>query len=583
MTSIYADILTNNKIAEMDTLKTDMTQAKTDIETLQSSNSNWSETAATQSVDAGGYDITNAHYINTERVIVGGISFFNSNGTLLSYAPMSSIGHLTGGSLGTEGEIYTNGNNALFCNSTLKVQADTNLISSGSNASITGINNITCGAITPNVINLGGTGGVRLVPEDTQMTVYGSAYYTGEIISNEGISAPTLYTNLALLGTNDNYITSTLAVDGALNEIRSERNASITGINEITCNKLNYTTLSPAIGFRPQNTYYVSKNGTDAVGGGGLLNPFATIQYAITTSEAVWDGSGTEIIISFGSYVENLTITKPRIQLTGQSPSRYVNTMSSITGNIRILCNSGNIIDLFNNQIMFIGLQIVGNSTGGRVDFSQGAHTLVIKDCYLYRRSSMLVVNPDNSAGVHDFRLYLENNTFQTPPYDAVITSGTLVLIGYGNCIINNNIFTTANKTSLLTFTGNAGITSFTNNQLKTDLAGTALPPMIEYNSSITSFVIGQNAFIQSNGTTKTTVNSGGVNYFILVANGLNDNKITVINNTFDGVGTSGDVVGYQSAGGSSGSIFYNNNTQSGGCTLEGTFGVSKFLLEQLV
>jgi hypothetical protein len=36
-------------------------------------------------------------------------------------------------------------------------------------------------------------------------------------------------------------------VDGTTNTITSNRNASISGINEITCNKLNYTTLSPAV------------------------------------------------------------------------------------------------------------------------------------------------------------------------------------------------------------------------------------------------------------------------------------------------------------------------------------------------
>ena len=140
----------------------------------------WATYPASQDVDMGAFDITNAHYINTERVIIGGITFFNNNGTLLSYAPMSSIGHLTGGSLGTEGEIYSNGNFSRFSNSTLVVQADANIISSSTNASITGINEITCSTLEGDIINIKQRSNKLLYVSSTTSA---GAYQDGQILT----------------------------------------------------------------------------------------------------------------------------------------------------------------------------------------------------------------------------------------------------------------------------------------------------------------------------------------------------------------------------------------------------------------
>lgn len=413
--------------------------------------------------------------------------------------------------------------------------------------------------ISPNVINLGGTGGVRLVPEDTQMTVYGSAYYTKEITSNESISAPIVYTNLALLGTNNNYITSTLAIDGAQNVIRSERNASITGINEITCNKLNlggvggmviraegtqftalgsgyfsnalisgeeisaplvsagvlsYTTLDPPIANNSLLTYHVDGScGSDSYDG-SILHPFKTIQKAVTICESVYDGTAREIKVAFGSYVENLTITKARIKLSGSHESRFANVACGINGNINVQVAGS--VDLFNSQVMITGFQIVGQI----LDTSSSVHTLNIKDCFIYGVPKLIT-----QSSTVDSRTYLENLTIQ-----ASVSTGLnpLVEMNSGGIYMTMCSLTHIGAGYCLNVQGTSSIYSMSLNTFTNDNAGSLIRGLVNiYTSSTSPQTIANCGFVYSSSTPKST----SANSNISLKCGMS--PLMLINNTF--------------------------------------------------
>jgi hypothetical protein len=258
--------------------------------------------------------------------------------------------------------------------------------------------------------------------------------------------------------------------------------------------------------------------------------------------------------------------------------------MSNITGNITITSNSGNTVDMFNNQIMFCGLQlvsVVGGSQTCILDYSRGSHTLVVVNCFMYASRNMIRLIPDTSQGDNpDCRLYLEG--CQLAGSLTALTGTNLCTLSYGGLTINNNIITSASNQNLFVIDGTARIFLFTNNQCTQDNASATLASMISYNSSFKTLIFGNNAFLQSSGTSKTPVNSSGVNYILHVVNGLTGNSVSLIGNFFSCVGTSGNIIGYQTLSSTSGITYYSNNATSGGVSIEGSLGVSKFPLPTL-
>ena len=281
--------------------------------------------------------------------------------------------------------------------------------------------------ISPNLIYLGGVGGTALTNNEA-----------GELVINSvpDLSKTTwLNTKLNCAYINTNYIKNTgdfvsrgdayfangvFYVNKSSNQIVSETNASISGINEITCNKLNYTELSPAIPTPSKSTltFYVDGSCGADENDGSREKPFRLIQSAINKCESVWDGTAREVKVAFGSYSENLTISKARIQLTGSVCSRYANVACGINGTITL--QIADAVDMFNSQVFITGFQIVGSV----IDASSSVHTLNIKDCYLYGQENIIqqrtrgteILNNGVSFNppkynVVDCRTYLENLT----------------------------------------------------------------------------------------------------------------------------------------------------------------------------
>ena len=393
------------------------------------------------------------------------------------------------------------------------------------------------GTITPNQINLGGK--VLMKSEGGgQLTIIGSNLNAGQcglyvekgIISPDEIQGNTMWTlSDAYLGTINNSIM--LHVKKDTNQIVSHTNASISGIDEISCSKLNYTTLSPAIPTPSKSTltFYVDGScGADA-NDGSREKPFKTIQAGINKCESVWDGIAREVKVAFGSYSENLTISKARIQLTGSVCSRYVNTASSIIGNITL--QIADAVDMFNSQVFITGFQIVGSV----IDASSSVHTLSIKDCYLYNQDNIIqqktrgteILNNGVSFNppkynVVDCRTYLENLTINA---SNALGTNALVSIEAGNVeAILCTITAKSANTNCLQMVYNAVSSLFTQSSFTNDNAGSTLKPLIYVysifgNPTLNTF--NNCAFVFGSTTTKSVSTSG--NNSAIVCRNVND------------------------------------------------------------
>jgi hypothetical protein len=335
-------------------------------------------------------------------------------------------------------------------------------------------------------------------------------------------------------------------------------------VDYVNCETLYYANLDPPITYPPitfANTFYVSENGVDADGRGGINNPFQTIQYAIVQSESSWSGNGTNIIIMFGHYSGLITIKKPRLQLTGQSPSRFATTVSSFTGTITINCNEGNTSDMFNNQIMITGLLIDGSI----IDYSKGKHTVLITGCNIYIDNSAIDVRPDGASP--DCRIYLENNNIATKASGSTDPiDNSLLNFSHGGIYLINNMITTQVNQTMITFAGTAGIFLYEKNLLTQDNASTALKPMLVYSSTVGISAISNSAFIHSVSYPLASISiNGETNCAIYFANDSSVVTLTIVGNTFLCVGKIGDII---NEGTGSLTINRSNNVSSGGLTI---------------
>ena len=291
--------------------------------------------------------------------------------------------------------------------------------------------------------------------------------------------------------------------------------------NNLTCGTLNYTTLSPAIPIPSKSllTYYVDGScGADG-NDGSREKPFRLIQSAINKCEQVWDGTARNVIVAFGSYSENLTISKARIALSGSLCTRYANVACAINGTITLQITDT--VDMFNSQVFITGFQIVGSV----IDASSSVHTLSIKDCYLYGQENIIqqrtrgaeILNNGVSFDTPKYvsincRTYLENLTINA---SNALGTTPLVSLEAGNVEMTScNIIAKSANTNCIKLTANAYTNTFSQSTFTNDNTGSALKSLfylyyvLTYIPTINTFT--NCGFIFSSTTSKTVnVNNG--------------------------------------------------------------------------
>jgi hypothetical protein len=249
--------------------------------------------------------------------------------------------------------------------------------------------------------------------------------------------------------------------------------------------------------FRPSNMFYVAENGSDATGDGSYLNPWLTIQNAITNVEAVPPTAATQAVINVapGHYTENLTFSNGYIHVISPFNSNDVNEVCEVIGNVTINIVSGT-NDKFNKQVVFQGIQITGTIN----DTSTREHTVLIQDCYLF---------PANRALYQNSTVDCRTRILNTEINDSLNTGSTLAMlhISRGDCYMESVNLTYSNPGSVV-LADVSGAVFATLCNFVTSSTSTAAPGIkIAYVTSSRTSTFGYCTFQFASGSTRTNAN----------------------------------------------------------------------------
>lgn len=289
--------------------------------------------------------------------------------------------------------------------------------------------------------------------------------------------------------------------------------------------------------FRDTTEFFVSNNGNDTTGDGSQMNPYATIQKAITQAELISSAANICVInVASGHYTENLTFAKGYVMLNGVLSTQTANEVTEITGSITISCAGA--ADLFNRQVVFQGFNITCGAGQTITDNSTTSHSVAFQDCKIFTNGRSF---NGISTGA-DARTYFTNcDISQT---NAATTDPT-IYVGLGAVEMERVDITTDGNCPSLEIGGTALLQRLTLCTLENTANTTA--PICRISSSNTGLhSIGQNAFNYSNTTLKGAGAAG-----IYISSGI-ATTIVLIGNTFTLAGTSSSthfVVGYNGVG----------------------------------
>jgi hypothetical protein len=331
-------------------------------------------------------------------------------------------------------------------------------------------------------------------------------------------------------------------------DIKSRSEIGLFTPANISCNLVNGTDIN----YRPTYDYFVAKNGSDT-NTGSVLSPFLTIQKAIDVCEAFTDNVPRNVNIYYGSYNENLTISKSRIAFNGSNEGgSRADTGCSLNGTITINVSSG-LSDMNNNNIYFNNLLINGLIT----DTSTTVHRVAIKNCYLYGNNTVLSFVPST-----DYRLFVDYCYLNNE--DTISTNSLISCGGSGMVSFSNNQMTTKSKGHVVSVQDSCRIDVFALNVLTNSNTGADCLAIMKLSNTtnFTTYTISQNGFIYSSTTSKSSAAPYYSCGILLDTPSLKNNNLIVTNNQFSmaGINTAGYTITSTLNSDSQTQIFYANN-----------------------
>ena len=304
-----------------------------------------------------------------------------------------------------------------------------------------------------------------------------------------------------------------------------------------TPNSLN--TLGTRVRFRDTTEFFVSNNGNDITGDGSVLNPYATIQKAITQAELISSAANICVInVASGNYVGDLTFAKGYVMLCGALSTQTANEITEITGGITITCAGA--ADLFNRQVIFQGFNITCGAGKLCTDNSTTSHTVAFQDCKIFSVGRFF---NGISTGA-DARTYFTNCEISQTN---VATTDSTVRVNLGAVELERVDITTDGAANCLEISGTASLTrcglcTFEN----TNATGAAVVQISTTSLAIMS--IGNTSLTYTNAAAKAP---GAAIAGIYINSGVNTTLI-LIGNVFNLAGTSSStnfVVSYNGVG----------------------------------
>ena len=328
-------------------------------------------------------------------------------------------------------------------------------------------------------------------------------------------------------------------------------NVAITNILDMTSNPIknvssgtastdavNVGQLTTATGFRDGTEFYVSQDGSDFAGTGGILSPYKTIQFAITQAEAVAEAGAICVInVASGHYVENLVFNVGYIVLNGSLQSQTGNEVCEITGSISIALTGAS--DIFNRQVSFNGFNITCGFGQAVTDTSTTPHTVSFQDCKCF------VVNQffSSTSAAADMRLYLTNVEVQQTSAASALS---VIVTNVGQVEFERLEVNVTGNCSAIVIGGTSVLSRFSLSTLDTGNSSPTLLPLLSITSSTAStHTLGNVAFAFSSVVAKTATSA------MYIASGINT-AIIMLNNVFTLGGTASSTnfcIGYNGVG----------------------------------
>lgn len=496
--------------------------------------------------------------ISCDTATIGGYQLSKVQDKLHVEAALDVSGSLTVGSLISSGDCSLGSSNVL------KVVSADNLITSDTDASITGINELTCKtlhyttldpAITPDTpelwANYAAVGDVDMAKH--KLNNVSGVTFKDDLNGNE---LPYLYSGannyLTLAGSGDtggyrptfscdgdiyannllgcagelyntgdraSFCNGTLIVRDATNKIYSGTNADLEGFSSATfASSVKCSQLLPT--YKIENVYHVSTNGDDELGNGSVENPYATIAAAIAVCETaiISDNEYRYVMIGPGVYTENLNISY-KINLVGMGDSPYsVGVGCQLDGSILVnLADSTS--SLFSNACSISGLLI-----NGAVSFISSVDSILnLENCFIYA--------PNNASGCGLNFNPSATNTRLRVTNCLISSSGSagldpLILITKSSSLtMNNCILTAKGVQNVLKFTGTATCDTVSNCKITNDSASAVVPALCSIMTTNSgSYTFSSVAFLYSSTTTKTGTPAG-----ILVSASTGNPRVVVL------------------------------------------------------
>jgi len=373
-------------------------------------------------------------------------------------------------------------------------------------------------------------------------------------------------------------VTSTTGFTGSLTKLTDGSDYLVAGTNiTLTTGSNGAITIDAGaagiVSGSSKNVIYVAKNGSNSSISGSISSPFLTIQGAINYIESKRPSvySNTEdvvILVAPGIYSEDITFTKPFINVMGYVPTQYskatqINGLVNINNTSNPGGGTGQTFGLFNflitapttasaNVISFSGtgngslvlenMQAVGGGSNQSILYVSKS-AAVATNCRVKVRHSIFNTETSGSSGptANIFNVY---SVFESCE------------IGYSGSVAGGTVLNTNNATvDFLRGTLTAG----TSNSVVAKITGSSLTPLTVGDTAVLGTSTGTNGFLIAPGATFVS----GKNAFsiatgttFVVSGSATSNFVTA----FDGI--------------LAGGILYNNRISN---TMTTTFGSASY------
>jgi hypothetical protein len=503
----------------------------------------WSLYPAQQNVDISGFDLNNVSNIamptNAVIVAAGSMNIFTDLGGDLTIASNGG-GNVTIGT-GNAGDININtsgvGNN-------VTIGADKVTL----NATVAVEVNGTLDMVANEIINVS-TLTADIVQGETNLTVRADGVGDLTLTTAAGlvnISSPGIGITINSGATGNTTIDANNIILSPVGTVQVQGSQTTTGdvtssfgtATPYSLNTIGGLVAGISSAFRDQTEFYVSGNGSDISGTGSVLNPYLTIQKAITQAELISSAALVcNINVASGHYTENLTFNKGYVVLSGTLQAQTGNEVCEITGSISIAAAGAN--DVFNRQVAFQGFNISCGAGQSITNTSTSSHSVSFQDCKIFVNS----VCYNSTASCADARVYFTNvEVFSTNAANV----SPVITTNVGQVELERMDITVDGNAIAVLIGGTSVLSRFSLSSLETTNTGATLLPLLSFTSTTTStHTLGNVAFAYTSAVAKTATSA------IYINTGINT-AIIALNNVFTLTGTASStnfVVGYNGVG----------------------------------